>query len=81
MRWVRLRWIEGILVLVGRARRLMIQWLLLGLTEDFLRRIRGYRASGSRDMVFLFEYRGQVRTTGRRIRLLLMLSGLCSLVV
>jgi hypothetical protein len=81
VRWVRLRWIEGTLALVGRARRLMIQWLLLGLTEDFLRRIRGCRVLRSRGMAFLCEYRGQVRATGRRIGLLLVLSDLCLLVV
>ena len=81
MRWVRLRWIEGILVLVGRARRLMIQWLLLGLTGDFLRRIRGCRVLRSRGMVFLCEYRGQVRATDCHIGLLLALSGLYLLVV
>jgi hypothetical protein len=58
----------------------MIRLLLLGLTGDFLRRIRGRRVSGSRGMAFLFEYRGQVRATGCRIRLLLVLSGLCLLV-
>jgi hypothetical protein len=81
VRWVRLRWIEGTLVLVERARRLMIRWLLLGLTEDFLRRIRGYRVLRSRGMAFLCEYRGQVRATGYRIGLLLALSDLCLRVV
>jgi hypothetical protein len=78
---VHLRWTGVIWVWVRRARRLMIQWLLLGLTGDFLRRIRGCRALGSRGMVFLCEYRGQVRATGHRVELLLMLSGLYSLVV
>jgi hypothetical protein len=59
----------------------MIQWLLLDLTGDFLCRIRGCRASGSQGMVFLCEYRGRVRATGRRVELLLVLSGWCSLVV
>jgi hypothetical protein len=59
----------------------MIQWLLLGLTGDFLRRIRGCQVSVFRDMVFLCEYRGQARATGRRVGLLLVPSGLCSLVV
>ena len=68
-------------VWVRRARRLMIRLLLLGLTGDSLRRIRGRLVSGSRDKAFLFEYRGQVRATGRRIGLLLVLSGLCLLVV
>jgi hypothetical protein len=78
---VRLRWIQVSGVWVRRARRLMIRLLLLGRTGDFLRRIRGCRVFGSQDMVFLFEYRGQVRATGRHIVLLLVLSGLCSLVV
>jgi hypothetical protein len=81
LRQVRLRWIEVIWVWVRRARRLMIRWLLLGLTGDFLRQIRGCRALGSRGMVFLCEYRGRVRATGRRVGLLLVLSDLCSLVV
>jgi len=68
-------------VWVRRARRLMIQSLLLDPTGDFLRRIREYRVFGSRGMAFLFEYRGQVRATGRRIGLLLVPSDLCLLVV
>jgi hypothetical protein len=80
-RWVRLRWIGEIWVLVKRARRLKIQWLLLGLMEDFLRRICGCRVLRSRGMAFLCEYRGQVRATGCRIELLLMLSGLRWVVV
>jgi hypothetical protein len=80
VRSVRLRWIEVNGVWVRRARRLMIQLLLLGLTGDFLRRIHGCRVSGSRGMVSWFEYRGQVRTSGRRVELLLVFSGLCLLV-
>jgi hypothetical protein len=78
---VRLRWILVSGVWVRRARRLMIRLLLLGLMGGFLRQIRGCRALGSRGMAFLFEYRGQVRATGRCIKLPLVLSGLCSLVV
>jgi hypothetical protein len=76
-----LRWIGVIWVWVRRARRLMIQWLLLGLTGDFLRRIRGCRVLRSRGMVSLCEYRDQVRATGRRVELLLVFSGLYLLVV
>ena len=68
-------------VWVKRAHRLMIQSLLLDLTGDFLCRIRECRVFGSRGMAFLFEYRGQVRATGCRIGLLLVLSDLCLLVV
>jgi hypothetical protein len=81
VRLVRLRWIGVIWVWVRRARRLMIQWLLLSLMGGFLRRIRGCRVLGSQDMVSLCEYCGQVRATGRRVELLLVLSGLCLLVV
>jgi hypothetical protein len=81
VRWVRLRWIGLIWVWVRRARRRMIQWLLLDLMGDFLRRIRGYRVLRSRGMASLCEYRGQARATGRRIELLLVSSGLCLLVV
>jgi hypothetical protein len=80
-RLVRLRWIGVNWVWVRRARRLMIRLLLLGLMEGFLRRIRGCWASGFRGMVSLFEYRGQVRATGRRMELLLVLFGLCLLEV
>jgi hypothetical protein len=80
-RWVRLRWIGETWVLAKRARRLMIQWLLLGLTGDFLRRIRGCRVLRSRGMASLCEYRGQVRATGCCVELLLVLSGLRLLVV
>jgi hypothetical protein len=59
----------------------MIQQLLLGLTGDFLRQIRECRVLGPRGMVFLCEYRGRACATGRRVELLLVLSGLCSLVV
>jgi hypothetical protein len=59
----------------------MIQWLLLDLTGDFLRRIRGCRVLRSRGMASLCEYRGQVRATGRRVELLLVLAGSSSLVV
>jgi hypothetical protein len=81
VRLFRLRWIGVIWVWARRARRLMIRWLLLDLTGDFLRRIRGCRVLGSRGMVFLCEYRGRVRATGRRVGLPLVLSGLCLLVV
>jgi hypothetical protein len=81
VRLVHLRWIGVIWVWVRWARRLTIQWLLLGLMGDFLRRIRGCRASGFRGMVFSCEYRGRVRATGHRVGLLLVLSGLCLLVV
>jgi hypothetical protein len=79
--WVRLRWIEVILVWVRRVRRLMSRSQLLGLMGGFLRQIREYRVLGSRGMVSLCEYRGRVHATGRRVGLLLVLSGLCLLVV
>jgi hypothetical protein len=80
VRLVRLRWIGVNWVWVRWARRLMIQLLLLGLMGDSLRRILGCRVLGSQGMVSLFEYRGQVRATGHRVELLLVLSGLCLLV-
>ena len=81
MQLVRLRWIQVSGVWVRRARHLMIRLLLLGLTGDFLRRIRGCRVLRSQGRASLCEYRGRVRATGRRIGLLLVLSGLYSLVV
>jgi hypothetical protein len=78
---LRLRLNLVIWVSVEGARRLRIRGLLLDLKGDFLRRIRVCRVWRPRGMVFLCEYRGQVRATGCRIRLLLVLSDLCLLEV
>ena len=77
----RCRWSPLTVVLVLLVLRLTSQVLVHCLMGDSLRRIRGCRVLRSRGMAFLCEYRGQVRATGCRIGLLLVLSDLCLLVV